>query len=411
MDDGIGMEGSHLAGIRVLDMSQYEAGAACTEVLAWFGAEVVKVENPKGGDPGRRSFGGTAENDSWYFLLLNANKRSIAIDAKTPEGLALVKNLAAQADVFIENFAPGVIERLGLGWEELHSINPRLIYAQVKGFGRGSANEKTPAFDMIAQATGGLTSITGFPDGPPVRPGMTLGDTGTGMLLAVSVLAALYRRVKSGVGEHLHVAMQDAMLHYNRVGFSAQALRGKAAMRAGNKLVSGANPPCGLYHCKPFGANDYICVYTSHNNPDHWRRLLEVVGRPDLIGDERYSTQAARVAREAEIDEIMSTWAATIDKFEAEKLLGSAGIPAGAVRDTQELLDDPNFEARGIMQWMQHPRKGAFKIPGWPVQHDGHTAQVLPSPGLGEHSAQVLSDWLRLEDAEIDRLKKAGCIA
>jgi crotonobetainyl-CoA:carnitine CoA-transferase CaiB-like acyl-CoA transferase len=390
-----------LAGIRVLDMSQYEAGAACTEVLAWLGAEVVKLENPKGGDPGRRSYKGPTDEDSWYFLLFNANKKSLTVDAKSPEGAELIKALAGKADIFVENFGPGVIDRLGLGWDTLHALNPKLIYAQVKGFGRGSPNEHTLAFDMIAQAAAGLTSITGFSGGPPVRLGVTLGDTGTGMLLAISILAALLRRAVTGEGEHLHVAMQDAMLHFNRIGFSAQALTGKAAGRVGNKLVSGVNPPCGLYHCKPFGSNDYICVYTSHNNPDHWRRVLEVIGRSDLIGDARYGTQAARAQNEAEVDELMTTWARGRDKYEAEKLLGSAGIPAGAVRDTQELIDDPDFERRGIMQWVDHPVRGKFKMPGWPVLHDGGAPHLDPAPLLNQHGSSVLADWLGLSEAEI----------
>lgn len=404
-------ERAHLAGIRVLDMSQFEAGAACTEALAWFGADVVKIENPKGGDPARRSFSRPGLEDSWYFLLFNANKRSLAIDVKSARGLQIVKDLAQQADVFVENFAPGVIERLGLGYEVLRECNPRLIYAQVKGFGPGSPNEQTPAFDMIAQATGGLYSITGAADGPPTRVGVTLGDTGTGMLLAVSVLAALYRRGQTGSGERLQVAMQDAMLQYMRVGFSAQALRGRPAPRVGNKLVSGANPPCGLYPCKPFGPNDYVCVYTSHNNPNHWRSLLTVIGRADLIGDPRYDTQAARVEREAEVDALLSAWSRQHDKFEAERQLGSAGIPAGAVRDTEELMNDPQFEGRGVMQAMQHPVNGTFKMPAWPVLHNGRPpGSVSPSPLLGEHGSKILRDWLGLKESDVSELKAGKVI-
>lgn len=384
----------HLAGIRVLDMSQYEAGAACTEVLAWYGAEVVKLENPNGGDPGRRSFKGAGDEDSWYFILLNANKKSVVVDAKSPEGVTAIRQLASKADVFVENFGPGVIERLGLGWDVLRVLNPRLVYAQVKGFGQGSPNEDTPAFDMIAQAAGGLTAQNGFADGPPVRLGVTLGDTGTGMLLAVSVMAALFRREKTGRGERLQVAMQDAMLQYNRVGFAAQSLRGHAPARVGNKLIAGFNPPCGLYHCKPFGPNDYICIYTSHANPDHWRRVLHVIGRADLVSDERYATQAARVQREAEVDAMIAAWAARHDKLEAERLLGSAGIPAGAVRDTQELLDEPGFEARGVMQSVAHAVRGTHRMPGWPVLHDGCAPALGAAPLLGEHTQSVLSDWL-----------------
>lgn len=163
----------------------------------------------------------------------------------------------------------------------------------------------------------------------------------------------------------------------------------------GNKLVSGANPPCGLYHCKPFGPNDYVCVYTSHNNPDHWRRVLEVIGRTDLMDDPRYSTHAARVEHEAEIDAMMASWAKGLTKYEAEQALGGSGIPAGAVRDTQELVDDEDFERRGIMQWVEHPVRGRYKMPGWPVQHDGRTFPVQPAPLLDQHREQVVAGWLK----------------
>jgi len=410
-DTDVPQQLEHLKGIKVLDMSQFEAGPSCTEVLAWLGAEVVKLENPKGGDPARRSFKGPGTDDSWYFLLLNANKKSLSIDVKSVAGLEIVKELAKRADVFIENFAPGVIERLGLGYEALREINPRLIYAQVKGYGRGSPNEHMLAFDMIAQATGGLMSITGTADGPPMRLGITLGDTGAGMLIAISLLAALFRRVQTGHGEHLDIAMQDAMLHYLRAGFSAQALRGGPALRVGNKMVSGSNPPCGIYRCKPFGPNDYVCLYTSHNNPDHWRRVLMVIGRTDLIGDPRYDTQQARAQHEPGVDALVTTWSQQHDKWEAERQLSAAGLPCGAIRDTDELLNDPDFEARAVMQVMQHPVKGPFKMPVWPVLHDGKAAAVGPAPLLGEHSEQVLREWLAMSAGQLKDLKDKGVIA
>lgn len=384
----------HLSGLRVLDMSQFEAGPSCTEVLAWLGADVVKVENPEGGDPGRRSYRDPNVDDSWYFLLLNANKRSISIDVKSDEGRNTLLELASKADVFIENFGPGVIDRLGLGYERLSAINPRLIYAQVKGFGEGSPLGELLAFDMIAQATGGLMSITGEPDGRPVKLGTTLGDTGTGMLLAISILASVILRSKTGKGERLQVAMQDAMLHYMRVGLSAQRINGSAAPRNGAKLVYGINPPSGLFPCRPFGPNDYVCVYTSHANPDHWRRILQVIGRSDLLGDQRFDTHGARVEHEAEVDGLVANWTKERDKFEAERLLGAAGIPAGAVRDTQDLQDDENFERRGIMQIMRHSRNGEFKMPGWPVVHDGQVPALSAAPILGQHERDVLRDWL-----------------
>src|ERR1700758_1999585 len=225
-----------LAGIRVLDLTQFEAGPSCTEALAWLGAEVVKVENPQTGEPGRTAFAGPAGGgDSFYFLEFNANKKSVTIDLKSARGLALVKEMAKKADVMIENMAPGTIERLGLGYEAIRALNPGIIYAQVKGFGEGSPYEKNLAFDMIAQACGGTMSITGEPDGPPIKPGPSLGDTGTGMTMAISILGALYERRATGQGRRLQVAMQDAMLHYIRIAFQAQAVLGRAAPRNSNR--------------------------------------------------------------------------------------------------------------------------------------------------------------------------------
>jgi len=223
-----------LAGVRVLDLSQFEAGPTCTEVLAQLGAEVVKVENPKGGEPGRiLGTGPKPGADAYYFMIYNANKKSVTVNLKSPRGVALVKEMAAKADVFIENMAPGTIEKLGLGWDELHVLNPRLIYAQVKGFGEGSPYEHNLAFDMIAQACGGNMAITREAGRRPIRPGPTLGDTGTGMLMAISIVSALYQRHTTGEGRRLQVAMQDAQLNYTRGAFVNHARTGKTAGAAG----------------------------------------------------------------------------------------------------------------------------------------------------------------------------------
>lgn len=397
-----------LADVRVLDLTQFEAGPSCTEALAWLGAEVVKVENPKGGDPGRTL--GSADRDGSYFLQFNANKKSITVNLKSPRGLELVKNMAQKADVFIENFAPGAIERLGLGPEVVRTLNPAIIYAQVKGFGEGSPYERGLAFDMIAQATGGIMSITGEPDGPPLKPGPSLGDTGTGMLLALSITAALYRRKSTGQGEHLQVAMQDAMLHYIRIAFALQSRTGKAARRAGSRSVSGANPPCGIYPCKPGGPNDYVYVYTSRANPEHWHRLLQMIGREELIGDPRYSTGEARLEREAEIDSMIAAWTSLRDKHEAARLLSGAGIPAGAVLDTMELHNEPSFEQRGILQTMRHPVSGSYKMPSWPVRFGGAAPPLRSAPLLGEHNIEVLGDWLGMSTSDAEALKRDGVI-
>ena len=393
-----------LTGVRVLDLTQFEAGTSCTQVMAWLGADVVKVENPVGGDPGRRTGATTPHRDDPYFLNYNSNKRSITVNLKSPRGLEIVKDLARKADVFMENFAPGAIERLGLGYDVLSKLNPGIIYGQVKGFGEGSPYENNLAFDMIAQACGGTMSITGQPDGPPAKPGTTLGDTGTGMLMLISILASLYKRKETGQGVRLGVAMQDAMLHYIRNAFAVTTKTGKPARRAGAKTIEGGNPPCNIYPCAPGGPNDYVYVYTSRANPQHWPKLLEAIGRKDLIGDKRYETSMARAERESEVDAIISEWTRKHDKYEAMRVIGAA-VPAGAVRDTLELMNDPNMEERGIIQAIQHPTNGPFRMAGWPVRFNGKPPVVKPAPLLGQHSAEALKDWLGMTDEQVAALR------
>jgi crotonobetainyl-CoA:carnitine CoA-transferase CaiB-like acyl-CoA transferase len=393
-----------LAGLKILDLTQFEAGPSCTEALAWMGADVVKVENPGVGDPGR-SVGGKSDKDALYFLQYNANKRSIAVNLKDPRGLQIVKDLAKNADVMMENFAPGAIERLGLGYDVIKAINPGIIYCQVKGFGTGSPFESNLAFDMIAQACGGLMSITGEEDGPPCKPGATIGDTGTGMLMAISILGAYIRKQRTGEGEHLQLAMQDSILHYIRNAFTFMERTGKPAPRAGSKTVGGGNPPIGVYPCKGGGPNDFVYIYTSGANPQHWERLLKVMGREDLIGDANYATPDARTARREEVDAIVSAWTRQHDKHEAMRLVGSATIPAGAVLDTMELANDKTFEQRGIRQTMAHPKVGDYVMSGWPVRFGGSTPAVKAAPILGQHGAEVLAEWLKLDAKKIEELK------
>ena len=401
-----------LAGLKILDLTQFEAGPSCTEALAWLGADVVKVENPGLGDPGRSSGRTSSDKDANYFLQYNSNKRSAAVNLKDPRGLEIVKNLVKQADVMIENFAPGAIERLGLGYEVVKAINPGIIFCQIKGFGTGSPFEKGLAFDMIAQACGGLMSITGEEDGPPCKPGATIGDTGTGMLMAVSILGAYVRRMRTGQGEHLQLAMQDSILHYIRNAFAyMERTDGKPAPRAGSKTVGGGNPPIGVYPCKGGGPNDYVYIYTSAANPEHWTRLLKVMGRDDLIGDDRFSTPAARTERREEVDAIVSEWTRNQDKHTAMQLVSGATIPSGAVLDTRELAADKTFQERKIRQTMQHPVIGDYVMSGWPVRFGGTPPVVGPAPTLGQHSADVLADWLKMDGDAIGTLKAEKVIA
>ncbi|MGA8549204.1 MAG: CoA transferase, partial [Stellaceae bacterium] len=387
-----------LEGVRVLDLTQFEAGPSCTETLAWLGAEVVKVENPKAGEPGRTLGSGPSPGtDSYYFMIYNANKKSVTIDLKSERGLALVKEMAGHADVFVENFAPDAIERLGLGWEVLHALHPRLVYGQVKGFGNGSPYEKNLAFDMIAQACGGTMAITGERDGRPCKPGPTLGDTGTGMLLTIGILGALFQRQRTGEGRRVQVAMQDAQLQYSRGAFIQHARTGEPAMRNGAKSLAGGMAPAGIYPCKPGGPNDYVYLFASPANPQHWRRLLAAIGHEELIDDPRFATPEARSRHEAEIEAMLTQWTMRHDKHEAMRLVGAAGVPAGAVLDTGDLLAEPSFAERGIIQTMQHP-SGTLQMPAFPVRFDGAPAPVEPSPLLGQHTREVFGDWLGMSE-------------
>ena len=388
-----------LAGIKVLDLTQFEAGTTCTEALAWMGADVVKVEPPNG-EAGRR---GVA--DPYYFMIYSANKRSITVNLKSERGLALVKDMAKHADVFTENFGPGTIEKLGLGYDVISAINPRIVYAQVKGFGEGSPYEKGLCFDPIAQAVGGAMSITGEPGGRPIKPGPTIGDTGTGMLLAFSIVSALFQRASTGKGRRLQAAMQDSVMHYSRGMFIRQAQSGQAAPRR----PAGGNAPSGIFPCKPGGPNDYVYLLTSRANPEHWPRLLKLIGREDLIGDARYETPDARIKCEAEVDEIVASWTRQRTKHEAMAQLSAVGVPAGAVLDTQELIDEPSFRQRGILQTMTHGER-KMTMPTWPVRFDGVPSEVKSAPLLGEHTEEVLADWLGLDAAAVAGLRHDGIV-
>ena len=402
-----GVELDCLEGVRVVDFTQFEAGPSCTEALAWLGAEVVKIENPMTGDPGRRQRPGQPDDDPWYFHQFNANKKSVTLNLKAPRALEIVKALLKKADITVENMAPGTIERLGLGYDVVKELNPGIIYCQVKGFGTGSPYEKNLAFDMIAQAAGGPTSVTGYGDRPPVKPGPSFGDTGTGMLMAISILGALYERKTTGQGRRLQVAMQDAMLHYMRFPFQVQAQTGKPAGRSGGRSLAGGVAPSGIFPCAPGGPNDWIYVFA--RPPEHWHRLLKVLGREELIGDQRYETPAARGEHAAEVNEMVAAFTRCHDKHEAMRLIGAAGVPAGAVLDTMELINEPSFEQRGIFQVMDHP-SGPFKMPGWPVRFDGTPPKLEPAPLLGQHSAEVFGEWLGMSGGDVEALKKEGVI-
>ena len=399
-----------LVGVKVLDLTQFEAGTSATETLAWLGADVIKVENPQGGEQGRYSSTDRPGADSHYFLLLNANKRSITCNLKSERGKALLRAMIPQADVFIENFAPGVIERLGFGYDEVSRLNPRIVYATIKGFAPGSRYEKFLSFDMIAQATGGVMSITGEPDGRPIKPGTTIGDTGTGLHCAIGILAALYQCRQTGQGQLVQVAMQDAMTNYCRIAYATQARENAPCSRRGNQVVLGTTAPSDTYRCKGDGPNDYVYIYSTRAGNAQWERLLKVIGREDLMDDPRFATPQARADHVGEVDAIVQAWCRDKDKYEVMETLGRAGVPAGAVMDTMELSEDPSMREREIFVTVDHPVRGAFTMPGWPVKMSRSHVSVQAAPLLGAHNEEVYGAWLGCTREQLADLKEEGAI-
>src|SRR4030095_15592500 len=295
-----------LAGVRVGDLTLFEAGPSGTEMWAWMGADVIKVEEPTRGDQGRRLGGEKPGEDSWYFLLLNANKRSITLNLKTPEGLAICKDLLRHADIMVENYAPGAIENLGLSYAAVQEINPRLIYASIKGFGASGPYSEYKSFDMIAQAMAGAYSLTGVPDGPPLKPATNAGDTGTGLHTAIGILSAYIQRLKTGKGQRVELSMQESVVNLVRVGLREHYNTGNALPRIG--VARGRCDLSGLFPCHPGGPNDYVFMVGRGLSERVWNELLKVMNREDLVGDARYRTPADRAARRDEINAIFAAY-------------------------------------------------------------------------------------------------------
>lgn len=399
-----------LNGVKVVDLTQFEAGTACTETLAWLGAEVVKIEEPTRGERGRGASTNEPGKDSFFFILLNANKRSVTCNLKHEEGKELLRRMIAQADVLVENMAPGGIEKLGFGYDTVRQINPRIIFAQIKGFAPDGPYAKFLAFDMIAQSVGGAVFSTGAEGGPPLRPGPTIGDTGTGLHCALGILAALYQRQFTGEGQRVEVAMQEAVINFSRISYASHLMHGKPAERSGNQSVLGASAPSELYRCKGGGPNDYVFIYTSRAGNEHWHRLLRIIDRKDLIEDPRFSSPQERVKYIKEIDALIAPWCAQRTKIEAMETLGKAGVPAGAVLDTGELLADPHLRKRGMFATIDHPVRGPITMPGWPVKMTKSHVPVVSAPMLGQHNEDVYGRWLGMTPENIKNFKQQGIL-
>ena len=394
-----------LAGVKILDLTQFEAGTSCTEILAWLGADVIKLESPGAGDQGRWLATEKPGIDSYYFILLNANKRSITLNLKHERGKAMFFDLIKQVDVLTENFSPGTLESFGLGFDVLREVNPRLIYLTIKGFGTYGPYSQYKSFDMIAQATGGAMSITGFPGSPPLKPGPTIGDTGTGVHAALGVLAAYIQRQATGKGQKVEVSMQDAVMNFVRVPMMGTYMTHKPVKRMGNKLGPGISD---IYKCAPGGDDDYAFILTT--NEEMWRALCTAIGQPELSADPRFVNTKARAKNNEQLTAIINEWTARHSKHEVMQILGSAGVPCGAVMDTVELLNNPHLRERQMIVDIEHPARGKISMPGCPVKLEDSPVTVVSAPLLGQHNAEVYGQMLGLGESELEQLKSQGVI-
>ncbi len=391
-----------LDGMRILDLTQYEAGTSCTQALAWMGADVVKVEAPGIGDPGRWTAGAGD-----YFWNWNANKRSVAINLRHPEGRQVLLDLLPRFDVFVENYGPGVIERLDLEYETLTAIHPSIIYAQIKGYGLDGPYSKYLAYDMCAQAAAGTFSVTGPEDGPPTLPGVTIGDSGTGMQVGMAILAAYVQKLRTGEGQHIEISMQEAITYYMRTRLAHGGNWGKDAVPRRGSQVGAA--PSGLYACKPFGPNDYAFVLTV--TAPHMDKFFMAIDRPDLVTDERFATEEARFKNTPALHEEIEKWTRTRTKHEVMKELGEAGVPCAATMDTVDLYEDPHLNQRGFIKTLPHPELGEVRMLGFAPRMSQSEVAMTPPPDLGEHTDAVLAAELGLDADRLEGLRAEKAIA
>jgi formyl-CoA transferase len=405
-----------LEGVRVVDMTHVQSGPSCTQILAWLGADVIKVEVPGRGDVTRTQLRDVPGADSLYFTMLNCNKRSITVNMKSREGKEVFDRLVGGADILVENFGPGALDRLGYSWEVLHELNERLIYASIKGFGPGRyANFK--AYEVVAQAMGGAMSTTGFEDGPPTATGAQIGDSGSGIHLVAGILAALYQRTVTGSGQRVEVAMQDAVLNLCRVKLRDQQRLaagplseypnltfGREVPRSGN--ASGGGQPGWALRCAPGGQNDYIYIIVQ---PIGWKPITELIGRPELADDPAWATPEARLPKLDKMFGLIEEWTSGLTKWEVLDLLNAHDIPCGPILSTRELIEDETLADLGSVVEVDHPERGRFKTVGCPLRLSDSPVDIAPSPLLGEHTDEVLAS-LGYLPGQIEELREAGAI-
>jgi len=418
-----GQAGKALEGVKILDFTHVQSGPTCTQLLAWFGADVIKIERPGIGDITRGQLRDVPNADSLYFTMLNHNKRSITVDSKNPKGKEIIERLIKYCDVLVENFAPGALDRMGFTWEHIHKLNPRMIVASVKGFGPGPY-EDCKVYENIAQCTGGSASTTGFRDGPPLVTGAQIGDSGTGLHLALGIVAALYQRNRTGRGQKVLAAMQDGVLNLCRVKLrDQQRLKhgplteysqygegipfGEATPRAGND--SGGGQPGWIVKCKGWETDPNAYVYFITQAPV-WEKICDVIGKPEWKTDPDYATPRARLPRLREIFDTIEQWTMTKTKLEVMEICNPLDIPVGPILSMKELAEDESLRKTGTVVEVDHPTRGKYLTVGNPIKLSDSISEVKRSPLLGEHTEEILTKVLGYSAKELAEIKSSGAI-
>jgi formyl-CoA transferase len=419
-----GKDGKALTGVQILDFTHVQSGPTCTQLLAWLGADVIKVERPGVGDITRGQLVDVKGADSLYFTMLNHNKRSITIDSKHPQGMRVLNALIKKCDVLVENFAPGALDRMGLTWDYIHKLNPRMIVASVKGFGPGPY-EDCKVYENVAQCAGGSASTTGFREGPPLVTGAQIGDSGTGLHLALGIVSALFQRNRTGRGQKVLAAMQDGVLNLCRVKLRDQQRIAKgplteysqygegvpfgaAVPRAGND--SGGGQPGWILKCKGWENDPDAYIYFITQAPV-WGPICDLIGEPTWKTDPEYATPRARLPKLKAIFARIEQWTMTMTKFEVMEKCNAVDIPVGPILSMKEIAEEPSLRKTGTVVEVDHPTRGKYLTVGNPIKMSDSISEVTRSPLLGEHTDEILEDVLGFKANEIAEIKNSGALS
>jgi len=412
-----------LEGVKILDFTHVQSGPTCTQLLAWFGADVIKVERPGVGDATRKQLVDVPGADSLYFTMLNHNKRSIELNSKNETGKEVLTRLVKECDVLVENFAPGALDRMGFSWERIQEINPRIIMASIKGFGPGQY-EDCKVYENVAQCAGGAASTTGFLDGPPVVTGAQIGDSGTGLHLALGIVTALFQREKTGRGQKVLAPMQDGVINLCRVKlrdqqrlekgplteysqYGAGIPFGDATPRAGND--SGGGQPGRILKCKGWETDPNAYTYFI-TQAAVWEKVCDVIGEPDWKTKEGYATPPERLSKLDEIFARVEAWTMTKTKYEVMEICNPLDIPVGPILSTKEIMEDDGLRATGTIVDVDHPERGQYTTVGCPIKLSDSPVDVTRSPLLGEHTTEILQQVLGYNGEDLARVIDSGAV-